>query len=204
MVWLVVVALVCVGGAILVVQRRRMGREVEQIRAEAREVKVDVEREARATSKRLKREHQRALVRAEHGLLRDLLPLIDALDAAVETSQADAAATIEGLELVRRQLEKVLESHGVSRIFPEHNQEFDPELHEGVEVIEVEGVEEGRIALCRRVGFKQGDDVLRAAIVAVGASISRSDESGSTDVSGPDEESVDAVEVERVATIAES
>jgi molecular chaperone GrpE len=95
---------------------------------------------AQAELENYKRRTQRELAEqrlyAALPVVRDLLPVIDnfqrALDAARNSEQA--ADLVEGLELVIRQLGETLSRHGTTPISAV-GQPFDPNLHEAVQQI---------------------------------------------------------------------
>lgn len=135
-------------------QHKAAAAEFEQARARARrEVAKEVERGKRA-------------------ILVDLLEVIDNLDRALES--AKDARSIEGLvhgvAMVRQQFLQRLEGFGIQPIEPMH-QPFDPSQHEAVTVVPAPGPEdEDKVLGVIRRGYRIGDDVLRAAQVAVGRS----------------------------------
>src|SRR3989344_3633091 len=71
----------------------------------------------------------------------------------------------EGLEMVIKQFNDVLESEGVEEITAEGSP-FDPNFHEAVEILESE--KDGVVLKVLAKGYKINDKVLRPAQVAVG------------------------------------
>jgi molecular chaperone GrpE len=84
---------------------------------------------------------------------------------------------IQGLLMVRRELEFVLESEGVEPIDTE-GEDFDPYYHEAVTHEEVPGYQEGQIIGEVQQGYVLGDRVLRPALVRVAKAPSPSFEEG--------------------------
>jgi molecular chaperone GrpE len=70
----------------------------------------------------------------------------------------------DGIRLIHRKLQLVLENAGVSQI-PTEGQPFDPRYHEAV--MHAEG-EEGKVVGEVQKGYKLGDRVIRPAMVVVG------------------------------------
>lgn len=105
---------------------------------------------------------------ANAGLLTQLLPVLDdlerALAAAPDTAQGQS--WLEGVQLIKRKLEFVLESQGVQPI-ETAGRTFDPAYHEAVACEEAEGYEEGEIIAEVRRGYMLGERVLRPALVRV-------------------------------------
>lgn len=165
-IWLalsVIIALIL--AAALAFQRQSAAKELLDVQLKAEKASKVTELEAEKRVARIRNEAETNLERAEHKLLKDLMPLADALLAA--RGQKSGEGLAEGVELVWGQFEGILKRHGVEVIEPNESDSFDPVRHEAVEQREVEGLKTGMIAECYRVGFSQGADVLRPAMVAV-------------------------------------
>ena len=96
------------------------------------------------------------------------LEVLDNLDRALEAA-ADRQGDpfVQGVSLVRQQFLNTLDGLGVKRIEPV-GQPFDPALHEGVATVAASGgIQPGHIVGVVRPGYLIGDEVLRAAQVAV-------------------------------------
>ncbi|MBW2457007.1 MAG: nucleotide exchange factor GrpE [Deltaproteobacteria bacterium] len=120
-----------------------------------------------AAKERVKRDAQRVKDETREALIGDLLPVLDNLDRSLQVEAADDAL-LEGVKLVRAQLEQVLLGYGLERI-ESVGGSFDPALHEAVAVVEVDS--EGRHGMVQaewQAGYRFGDKVLRAAKVSVG------------------------------------
>jgi molecular chaperone GrpE len=71
---------------------------------------------------------------ANEALLRDLLPILDNFDRALTAARSGggaAANVIEGVELIQRELLRVLERAGLTR-YSAVGQPFDPARHEAI------------------------------------------------------------------------
>jgi molecular chaperone GrpE len=101
------------------------------------------------------REEQRAQAAAD--LVKELLPVLDACDAATAAGHAD-------VEPVRTQLLATLEKHGLATV-AEAGVAFDPNVHEAV--LHEEGDGEPVVAEVMRTGYLWNDRVVRAAMVKV-------------------------------------
>lgn len=185
-IWLalsVIIALIL--AAVLAFQRQSAAKELLDVQLKAEKALKVTELEAEKRVARIRNEADTNLERAEHKLLKDLMPLADALLAA--RGQKSGEGLAEGVELVWGQFEGILKRHGVEVIEPNESDSFDPSRHEAVEQREVEGLETGMIAECYRVGFSQGADVLRPAMVAVAKSSVVTDEEVVLDFSEEEE-----------------
>lgn len=145
--------------------------ELEAARAEAEEY-LDGWRRAKAEfanyKKRRQAEQTRMRDQANASLIRKLLPVLDDFDRAVATMPAGfhKLSWIEGILMVRRKLEVVLESEGVEPI-ETRGETFDPRYHEAVTHEELEGYDEGEIIGEIQKGYLVGERVLRPALVRV-------------------------------------
>jgi molecular chaperone GrpE len=121
--------------------------------------------------KRVAREQAEHFQRANERLLHELLPVLDdlerALEAAAEPNHNEAweAKLEEGVRLVHRSLQGLVERHGLSEI--ETDGRFDPHVHEALLAQPGDGAEEGSVLQVLQKGYRLGDKVLRPARVIV-------------------------------------
>lgn len=97
--------------------------------------------------------------------VKELLCVYDNLLRALRQPCEDAAF-LTGIEMTMNAMKKSLETMGVTEI-PALGQPFDPNLHEAMEHLEDESLGEGVVVKVILTGFRQGDTVLRHALVAV-------------------------------------
>jgi molecular chaperone GrpE len=118
--------------------------------------------------KRVAREKEDAIRYANNSLLESLLPIVDNFELGLEAAKnaSDAAGIIQGLEIVRKQLEDFLRDHGVE-IVDAVGSPFDPHVHEAVLHEPSEDVAEGKVVRQLRKGFKLKDRLIRPASVVV-------------------------------------
>jgi molecular chaperone GrpE len=117
--------------------------------------------------KRTARENDALTARAGERLVKQLLPVLDDLERALEAaSRHEEAQLEEGVELVHRELTQILEREGLVEI--ETNGHFDPHSHEAL-LAQPSDKEEGSIVEVLQKGYKLGDRVLRPARVVVAA-----------------------------------
>lgn len=102
------------------------------------------------------------------GVVRELLPVIDNLDRAVEAaaSGSDGDSFVEGVRLVHADLHSVFDRLGLTSIDPA-GERFDPNLHEAISQVAVEGTDAGVIVEVAQKGFLMGETVVRPARVVV-------------------------------------
>ena len=93
-----------------------------------------------------------------------MLPVLDSIEAALASENADAEKLRSGVEMIGRQLEKSLADIGVTEV---ETEVFDPKLHDAVMHVEDESLPENSVAQVFRKGYKLGDTVIRPATVKV-------------------------------------
>lgn len=100
-------------------------------------------------------------------IIYQLLPILDDLERAIESVDSKLAGLtwIDGLRLVLRKMQALLESYGVKPI-KTVGQDFNPALHEAV--MHGEG-DDGKVLAEFQKGYMLGEQVLRPAIVKVGS-----------------------------------
>jgi molecular chaperone GrpE len=104
---------------------------------------------------------------------RDVLTIGDNLRRVIEHVPEEAAGKdpalksfLEGVELTERELLKMMEKHGVTRLEP-MGQRFDPNQQQAMYEVPTTDVPEGTVVQVMQAGFTIGDRVLRPALVAV-------------------------------------
>jgi len=118
--------------------------------------------------RRAQRDRDEYVKYANEALLRDLIPVLDNLDRALEAARArgEAASVVEGVELIQREFLKVLERAGVTR-YSALGQSFDPTKHEAVARVVSAAAPPGTVVREQLPGYLLHGRVLRAALVAV-------------------------------------
>jgi molecular chaperone GrpE len=116
--------------------------------------------------KRAAREQEALVARAHERLVKELLPVLDDLERALEAAeQHDEAKLVDGVRLVREALRQSLEREGLVEIEAEGR--FDPHVHEALLAQPAEGREQGDVLEVVQKGYRLGDKVLRPARVVV-------------------------------------
>src|SRR5919199_573813 len=115
--------------------------------------------------KRAARERDEFATRANERLVKDLLPVLDDLERALEAAAAHEEAKLEdGVRLVHRALTELLAKEGLEEV--ETNGKFDPHVHEAL-LSQPSDEEEGSVIEVLQKGYRLGDRVLRPARVVV-------------------------------------
>lgn len=120
--------------------------------------------------RRAQRERDDYVRYATESLLRDLVPVLDNFDRALAAARAagDAGGVVEGVELIHRELLRVLERAGVTR-YSAVGERFDPKRHEAISRILSTTAAPDTVVAETAPGYMLHDRVLRAALVAVAA-----------------------------------
>lgn len=116
--------------------------------------------------KRMQREADEARKTAAQSLLKDVLPVVDNLDRAVEHAGNASGPLIEGVKMVVRQFLQILEKHGAKPVDAK-GQAFDPHVHEAMSSIVTAEVPPGHVAQVFQRGWTLHDRLVRPALVLV-------------------------------------
>lgn len=135
--------------------------------------------EAENIRKRAKIDVEKAHLYANNAFAKDLLPVVDCLESAIqcaadelkknpETTEHDFVKNLEkGVEMTHKQLMSALEKQGIKKI-ESLGRVFDPNLHKVIQEVEDETHEAGTILQELQTGYTIGSDrVLREAMVIV-------------------------------------
>jgi molecular chaperone GrpE len=168
--------------------------EVEQLRAKLKEIeekRIEAERQVRdfadrfrhAQAKlqaetdeqraRLQRTFDQKLETASGDILAGLLDTLDNLKRAVAAAEksdnknSDFIALLDGVRATAHMFEAKMQSLGLSAV-PSIGEEFNPEVHEAVEIVPVSKDEDNQVIEEFQTGYRFGSRLLRPARVRVG------------------------------------
>jgi len=127
--------------------------------------------------KRVERDRQQSAIDAKAAVLKALFSSLDDLDRALSAKGGEASLR-GGLELIRRDLDALLESQGVTVLDPK-GQKFDPEAHQALSHEHVPGFPEDTVTEVLRKGYTLKDRLLRPALVKVAKDADGESENGS-------------------------
>lgn len=119
--------------------------------------------------RRTEREKSDLLRFANEGLIKDLVPVLDSFNQATESfagNEPESSNILDGLAMVREQLLNVLRKHGLEVIVAEGSK-FDPNLHQAIQRIEVDGAESEVVAQEFAKGYLLNGRLVRPAMVSV-------------------------------------
>ena len=158
------------------------GEQVEQdfeaLLAQAQEEKDEYLELARRTQadfenfrKRMAAEVTAAGVRGKGQLAQEVVPALDDLERAIEAAGLDPEGDSEdglahGVLLVFRSLREGLKRNGIEAVDPK-GEKFDPNRHEALSTVAVEGAESGTVVEVLQKGYRLDEQLIRPARVVV-------------------------------------
>ena len=113
-------------------------------------------------------------------LLRDILPVVDNIDRAIEAAgqEGETSGLLEGFQLVRQQLLGVLEQHKCVAI-EGLGEPFDPQVHEAILTQPSEEYPANHVTMVTQQGYQLHDRVVRPSQVIVSAGPAEADDASS-------------------------
>ena len=151
---------------------KEMEDKVESIKQEAKENHdrlLRVSAEFENYQKRAAREMNDFRKFANESFVKAMLPVVDNLDRAIESSSNDKHADssmLEGVNMTLKEILKVFEQFGV-KPFGSVGKTFDPSLHQAVMQEETETHPENSVVKELQKGYMMHDRLLRPAMVVV-------------------------------------
>lgn len=118
--------------------------------------------------KRTARDVESAHKYALEKFINELLPIMDSLSLGM--TAAESAENIdelrEGMDLTLKMFTSIMEKFGVKEIDPQ-GEKFNPEQHEAVSMLEIEGAESGTVNAVMQKGYELNGRLVRPAMVVV-------------------------------------
>lgn len=147
---------------------------VEELLAAAREENAklqDLYMRALAEAENARRRAEESVEKAHkfgvEKFAKNLLPVLDSLEKALELSQNPEDPMIQGVQATYRQFVQAMEKSGMTEIDPV-GEKFDPTRHQAIAMVPAqEGQVSGQVAQVFQRGWLISDRVLRAAMVSV-------------------------------------
>lgn len=116
--------------------------------------------------KRMARDLDQARRFANERLLGEILPVLDNLERGLAAGGTDFERLREGVELTLRQLQKVVEDHGLTPV-PGAGHPFNPDHHQAVSVAESAEHPANTVVTAMQKGYLLNGRLLRPALVVV-------------------------------------
>jgi molecular chaperone GrpE len=143
--------------------------ELQKVRAE-RDTLLDrlarFQAEFENARKRAVREQQDYREYAVSDTVKSLLPILDSFERALQVSGNNGNDLRSGVELIYKQLQDALVKLGLRQI-PAKGEPFDPHLHEAIEMVDTDEVEDHHVLDELQRGYKLKERLLRPAMVRV-------------------------------------
>ena len=143
-------------------------KQVEEADAKASEYKDSWQRslaDFQNYKRRIERDNEMMRFSMKGDIVKKVLPVLDDLELALQNCPDDDAWA-NGIELIARKLQNILESEGVKRIEAK-GLAFDPNFHDAITHEPSEEVESGHVIDVVRNGYMLGERVVRPASVRV-------------------------------------
>jgi molecular chaperone GrpE len=142
-------------------------RERDEYLDLAKRTKADFENFRR----RMSADVQAASARGKAEVLREVLPVLDDLERALQAAGLDPEGDSDdglahGVLLVFRSLRDALLRNGIEAVDPT-GERFDPTLHEALSTRAADGVEPGVVIETMQKGYRLGEQLIRPARVVV-------------------------------------
>jgi len=136
--------------------------------AELKDKYLRVLADAENARKRIRTQSEESVRLQRENFLRDLLPIVDNLERAVEATRGggNGQPIVEGVEMVLRALLDFLKTNGVTPVAAV-GQTFNPQLHEAVDHVHSPLHPPNTVVSEFHRGYVVGDRTLRPARVAV-------------------------------------
>jgi molecular chaperone GrpE len=146
----------------------------EMLREKTREATESYDRFVREVAegenfkKRMQRDKAEAIRYANESMLRDLLPVIDNLEWALEhAGDGGDSSIVEGVQLTLKLFKDVLEKHGATEIAIIPGTPFDPAVHEAVGMEAAPELAPNSVLRVQQKGYRLRERLLRPARVTV-------------------------------------
>lgn len=139
------------------------------VQARFETLKRKLQQETDETRQRLNRAADERAERSKGEFIANLLPVLDNLQRAIEAAETGGSMEqlTDGVKKIAESFSNALSSAGVETVAA-LDEEFNPELHEAVEMVAVESDLDSKVLKVYVPGYRMGDRLLRPARVAVG------------------------------------
>ena len=148
---------------------RAAEQQVADVQSRFEQLRAQLQRETDETRQRLNRAADERARREKGEFVAALLPVADNLQRAIDAAEQGGTveSLLDGVRGTLSSFESALAAEGLEPVASVGAQ-FDPELHEAVDTIEVEPERDGVVTAEYSRGYKLGDRLLRPARVQVG------------------------------------
>ncbi len=151
------------------IRREAAEAKLVGVQAKFEEIKTQMERETQEMRSRMQKTLEDRAKQGQFNFLTTLLPVLDNLNLAIDHAEKDSSLEhlLGGVKGTARSFEQALMSVGVEAI-PSVGTDFNPELHEAIDMVETTAENDGKITSEYSRGYKFGERLLRPSRVQVG------------------------------------
>lgn len=149
-------------------EREALKKKLEEAEAKVSEYKdswLRSQADFQNYKKRLERDNEMMYISMKGDIIKKVLPALDDLERALQNRRAEDPWA-DGIELIARKLQNMLESEGVKKI-EALGAEFDPNFHEAISHEPANGAHSGHVIGVVQNGYMLGERVIRPAMVRV-------------------------------------
>ena len=134
-----------------------------------KDVALRAQAEAQNAQRRAEQDVEKARKFALESFTRELLPVVDNLERALESVPADSEEVkpfVEGVELTLKSLMDALGKFNIEPVDPQ-GEPFDPQLHQAMSMVENPEVEPNTVIAVMQKGYTLNSRLVRPAMVMV-------------------------------------
>ncbi len=143
---------------------QNLQQQIKDLNNEMLKQRADLEN----TKKRLEKERILERKYAAFNFAKQLIAPLDNFELAlnhIEVSEATKSLK-EGMEMIKKQLDKLLEDEGVSEV-GHKEEDYDPNFHQAIMTEKIDGVEPNKVTEVLQKGYMFKDRLIRPAIVKI-------------------------------------
>ena len=106
---------------------------------------------------------------ANKDILKDILPIVDDFERAINSIDKNKKEEFEGFNLINQKLISTLEKNNLKKMVTKKGDDFDSEFHEAITSTPSEKKFKGKIVDIIEDGYLIGEKIIRFAKVVIGA-----------------------------------
>jgi molecular chaperone GrpE len=154
-------------------KREEAERTLREMSDKFNQAQKQMEAETSSLRQRLQRNFDQKLETAKGDIITSLLDTLDNLRRAVwaaersDSKEPEFRALLDGVKATAGLFDAKMREHGLTPV-PSEGLEFNPEIHEAVEIVAVPPEQDNQVVAEFQPGYKFGDKLLRPARVRVG------------------------------------
>ncbi|MBN7795107.1 nucleotide exchange factor GrpE [Parahaliea mediterranea] len=143
--------------------------QLEEELAQMKDMALRAQADAQNIKRRAEMDVEKARKFALESFTRELLPVVDNLERALEAAEGgdeQAKPIVEGVELTLKSLMDALKKFNIEPVDPQ-GEPFDPQLHQAMSMVENPEVEPNTVIAVMQKGYTLNDRLVRPAMVMV-------------------------------------